>query len=334
MLAAGPTGAAAIDVPLVGDPQRLVVADFGPTETYQSHQLYEQETLTLAVRGLPESGLVLLEQESNEVAVTLSVEGTAIFKDLRLAPGTLRVSVPAASWSRTLDVSTGSRPELRPPTLPIVPTGPPPVGTLSGDPSTSIWDSEEISYGHWRMSIEWYRVDNDGDSANRYYRTVTRWFGLGSTDPDPYHVFSDLYHMADGYRVNGNTWVRDFEPLDENPGGDKTWTVGLPPSIAYSWNHERPATFRYYWTDDGDADFDRQRWHNEQQFEVDPDCWWPPCSNDPWYRNKIEVAAEGVIPTGSWGYAWVRTIHHSRTWAWGTTYYDDTGWIYSPVTWA
>lgn len=193
--------------------------------------------------------------------------------------------------------------------------------------------TEEFPYGHWTGIMDWYRVTNDQDPNNRYYITNTRWFGQGTSgnpeDHGIHHITNDEYHQAWGDREDGNTFFRDFGPLDEEPREDSwSYNVGVTNlGVSYSWSQEGPARLRYNIKDIPEHPWDAKEYSSRASFDV--------ASAESQTTQALEWAAAGVVPSGGPGYAWLRMFDHSKACGFVTCddYFDETGWHMVFVDW-
>lgn len=214
-------------------------------------------------------------------------------------------------------------------------------GDEGATPNKAVIKTETIRKGHWTGVVDWYKINSDENPNKRYYITNTQWYGLGTSgDPaehDIHHITHDVYHEANGWSTDGDTFFRNFDPLDEDPeDGTFTFNVGWGgPSVSYSWQQDGLAYLRYDLQDFENQYRDSQLYTNRASFFAGS----PGHPGSDQTKDRIEWAAAGVVAAGQTGYAFARMYDHSSACrhSWPSYicdhYYDDTDWMYASIDW-
>lgn len=328
--------------------------------TVADHPLYSrplaaQQEVNLVLRGVPASQIITLSdaQTGNIIATGESNDtGVVLFAATTIpAAGNVAVRAPTIGWAAQIEAAPYAGPDIAPSpdvsNLPIVSTsgassrassGGAAVGTGGGSsgggccsPSptaTLLGCTQAANYGHWHANFCWYRIDSESDVSNRYYITTSTWFGGGYSDSNPWHLETDVYHAALGRRLDGNTFMVNYNPVAASADSyQSSYTIGYPPSATIGWTQTDPA-----WISSTDQAGTDPTW--------DQDTYYPIATfSNNQYQGSLEYGAMGEVPTGHYGYMYVEMIHKSQPHSCGgswpcTTYTDDTGWYNRMIDWS
>jgi hypothetical protein len=307
--------------------EAFVAAYLVPDPAILSPDLVARKTVTLGLEGLPSLAPFEVHMGDQVLAAGVADERGAAVVPGFTAPQAGEAMLTSGAWARALQVLDQATQRSRPFDLAAVPLeGPPDDGGVGSDASYTILKTEEYRYGHWKGVGEWRRIDNDGNAAQRYYETVTRFFGTGDTNQNPYHLWSTWNQVAEGLASDGNTFVNDYDPTSGNPTQSTvTYTISAPPAVSYSWQQIRPGYFT------AQNYFGEQSPNDEDGYQLDINYW----DSGHNFQGKMESAISGTVPTGHTGWMWLKMYHKScaNSFCW-TTYQDDAGWKYVTITWS
>lgn len=316
----------------------VVVADLLSEDAQLSVPLKAGKTVHLKLEGMPSDASFFIMDAGTGAVLAVGrtdPDGTAdVFRFTAPLPGNMTIAADVGGdWTRRIPVGM-NLPDIieGPPMEDVVPEELPEIGLDQGEctscpePSATRLTTRLFSYGHWRGVAEWYKVENEQDDVNRYYITVTRWTGRGTTASAPSHENTDIYHSASGVALDGNTFISDADPIVVGAStGSHGFTVGRDLSASYSWGQESPSTINGRYYPDTDGTWDHDVFVSRSEFGV-----W-----DRTYGGELQWAAEGTVPTGHEGQMWVKMIHRSYACrACYKHYVDDTGWVGYPINWA
>jgi hypothetical protein len=310
----------------------LTVSLLLPDNPRLSAPLQVGKAVHLVLEDLPAGmSFLVMETHTGAVLATGKADGRGIAEIhpfLPLAPGELTIAADTGEWERRVPVDLIYPQDVeRPPLEEVVALIPPVPGDDCPCPSASVsyLYSKPYNYGHWTGTALWYRVENDRDPDNRYYISVTRWIGRGTTADYPRHETTDIYHSAAGYVLDGNTFISDMDPvLVPYFSSSGSFSVGTAPGAAYEWTQENPATINGRIQPDADGTWDYETFASQATFRPE----WRS------YSGKLEWAAQGTVPTGHYGNMWVKMVHRSYACQiCGKLYTDDTGWYARPIDW-
>jgi hypothetical protein len=328
------TTLASADVPaLPQDPSRPVaLVDLMAGTPRLAHPLVAGELVDLTMEGLaPSAPFTITSGPLNTplASGTADKDGSATVAGFMApAPGEINLASGGHSW--TLSVGVPSAAKLAVPDLPMPANVPPVVPDTNVhpnlEPSKSVLASQEVRYGHWRVVVTWYKIDNDNDPTYRYYITSSQWFGNGDTNCCPYHMYSDVYHAALGVRSSGNTFMGDYEPAFVNAQtGSYGYSVGKEgPSAQVSWTQTSPMNLRSTDTMGSDPTWDQDTYGATSTF----------VSSGHTYTGTLNYAAQGNVPGTLGAYMYFRMDHDSYACSVCLQeYHDDTGWLNRALTW-